>query len=55
MTTTPQADAINRIRTHLDQAQRDGRRPPGRPTLVEATGLSEHAVRTAPDKIKGRW
>ncbi|MFF1610399.1 hypothetical protein ACFVYA_21685 [Amycolatopsis sp. NPDC058278] len=52
MTTMPQTDAVDRIRAHLDQAQRDGRRPPGKPALVEATGLSEHVVRTALDKIK---
>lgn len=52
MTTTTHAEAVDQIRIHLDQARREGRRPPGRPALVEATGLTDHAVRTALDKIK---
>ena len=49
---TAQVDAVELVRLQLDQARREGRRAPGRPALIEATGLTDHAVRTALDKIK---
>jgi hypothetical protein len=52
MPTSTQVDAVVLVRSQLEQAHREGRRAPGRPTLVEATGLTDHAVRTALDKIK---
>ncbi len=43
MTTMPQAKAVDRIRAHLDQAQRDGQQPPGRPALIARDAHPSHS------------
>lgn len=52
MTVGTQTDAVELVCSHIDRGQREGRRTPGRPALIEATGLTDRAVRTALDKIR---
>lgn len=52
MTALARVDAVDQVRHHLNQADREGRPRPGRPTLVKATGLTDYAVKTALDRIK---
>src|SRR5438874_11008186 len=44
--------AVEKVRRQLDLARQEGRREPGRPTLVNETGLTDHAVRTALARIR---
>ncbi|WP_329070367.1 hypothetical protein [Amycolatopsis sp. NBC_01480] len=51
ITATNHADLVPRIRQEFDEAQREGRRPPGRPALQKLTGATDHAIKTALQKI----
>jgi hypothetical protein len=51
ITATTNADLVPRIRHALEEAQRAGRRPPGRPALHKLTGATDHAIKTALQKI----
>jgi hypothetical protein len=45
MTALARVDALDLVRDHLQQAEREGRPRPGRPALIKATGLTDHAVK----------
>lgn len=49
----PDADAaVELVRQAIQDAEAAGERPPGRPTLVRLTGLTEHAVKVAQAAIR---
>jgi len=46
-------EIIERVRQVIADAEEEGRQRPGRPTLMELTGLTEHQVKKALEALKG--
>lgn len=44
---TPVTTTLDQVRQEIAKAVKDGRRPPGRPTLARMIGVSQHQVREA--------
>ncbi|MEU0514298.1 DUF2637 domain-containing protein [Amycolatopsis sp. NPDC006125] len=47
-------DAVQLVQVEIQQATKEGRKAPGRPTLIERTGLNEYWVRRALEELARR-